>query len=537
MDQAITTPAPDTKAADPARAKSAQEPSTSAGAPVNSVEAAPEARHLIIDGHTVASLAFSKRRADEGLRVDVRAKDATGRTVAVRRDLDPETLARTVGKVNADTIAASKNRAGTLEGERLAARGPDELTRDSGEPGEVSRAERFAGIIETQAMGQGARDDSEESSMQRIDLRWSQFRAAHRQHERLNANTREDLAADAGAPTLAMWADLDARDYGNIRSPGLKELAAEAMADNTREASAYGAHLKERSPAIAAEVTALAASVAQRVADKEERKRAEALHMAADRPQRRDDRDDPHREGVGRAERLVAVGGAAAQTGNPEMDARAVRVQRTQALMVSLGERYLVKNNEYRFRGEPSRVAFVDRGGKLTTDLAAPSIARSMVDVAETKGWDSVRVRGDDGYRRQVWLEASLRDVKVVGFEPSREDRELLNRERQSRQHNQIERTAADATPKNGDDTARPGGRGNSRRQVLAVLRSALADQKVDARTTDEVLRAASVRMDRLEAAGRPLPQVRVYDRQAPREAPVRVQTPRDTRERQPRAR
>lgn len=216
--------------------------------------------------------------------------------------------------------------------------------------------------------------------------------------------------------------------------------------------------------------------------------------------------------------------------------------ERARTLKAALEARYVVRHGthhqEYRFRDAPARVAFVDRGTRLTTEMDSREVARSMVDLAESKGWTVMRVRGTGDFRQQVWREASLRQLKVVGHEPSQEDRQWLAREREARQCMPPEHTGSPPTPGPQARSIEPAEQhGGSRRQVLSVLRSVLVAQRVDAHTTEEVLRAASARMDRLERAGQALPQLRVYDRQAPRATSVRVHAPRETRERPARSR
>ena len=64
-----------------------------------------------------------------------------------------------------------------------------------------------------------------------------------------------------------------------------------------------------------------------------------------------------------------------------------------------MSERYIIKrpqlklgevgigHTEYRYRGDTTRVAFTETTFKLATDNNNPSVARSMVDVAEAHDW------------------------------------------------------------------------------------------------------------------------------------------------------
>lgn len=65
-----------------------------------------------------------------------------------------------------------------------------------------------------------------------------------------------------------------------------------------------------------------------------------------------------------------------------------------------------VGRTEYRFRGDSSRLAFTESSFRLATDTNSPSVARSMVDVAEARLWKALRVSGNEDFKRLVWLEA-----------------------------------------------------------------------------------------------------------------------------------
>ena len=104
------------------------------------------------------------------------------------------------------------------------------------------------------------------------------------------------------------------------------------------------------------------------------------------------------------------------------------------AQFIKAGDKYYVPNNT-------KVVAFVDRGDKLETSSSAPQIAKSLVAIAEARGWDELRVKGTDGFRREVWLEASSRGIHVDGYKPSEVDKaELERRNAFTRDHNSIER-------------------------------------------------------------------------------------------------
>lgn len=90
----------------------------------------------------------------------------------------------------------------------------------------------------------------------------------------------------------------------------------------------------------------------------------------------------------------------------------------TAAVPKSLAKRYLIAENKFYFRDDPNLLAFEDRGRRLATEHNDPMVARSMVELAHAKNWDSIKVKGTDEFRREVWLSASFRGIDVQGYEP-----------------------------------------------------------------------------------------------------------------------
>jgi len=214
-----------------------------------------------------------------------------------------------------------------------------------------------------------------------------------------------------------------------------------------------------------------------------------------------------------------------------KIDAEAERAARMAALDAALRERYVMKRaaimvgtapigqTEYRFRGDTNRVAFTETTFKLATDSNNPSVARSMVDVAEARNWQGLRVSGSEDFKRLVWLEASLRGVKAMGYEPQLADQALLKREREARLVNRIEPTRTpDHTNPTGtpNDHAKPSARGSGgRKAVLAALEAVLLAQGVPSKQREAVMTAAADNLASRLARGE-VHKVKVFDRDAP---------------------
>ena len=220
----------------------------------------------------------------------------------------------------------------------------------------------------------------------------------------------------------------------------------------------------------------------------------------------------------------------------PALDAKAERAALVTRIEAALAERYVIKrapvtlgdvtigNTEYRYRGDTTRVAFTESTFRLATDTNNPSVARSMVDVAQARNWKALRVAGNEEFKRLVWLEANTRGVKTLGYEPTQIDLELLKREREARLVNRIEpeRTvASDTTATGATPKAKASERGaGGRKTVLAAIEAVLVAKGVPERQREAVMVAAAEKLEQRIRAGQ-APKVKVYDPAAPSQRPA----------------
>ena len=92
----------------------------------------------------------------------------------------------------------------------------------------------------------------------------------------------------------------------------------------------------------------------------------------------------------------------------------------------ALRRRFLEAEGKFYFRDDENRLAFEDKGQRLATEHNDPEVAKSMVELAAAKGWTSIRVKGSEEFKRETWLQASLRGLQVEGFQPRDVDRAKL---------------------------------------------------------------------------------------------------------------
>ena len=189
---------------------------------------------------------------------------------------------------------------------------------------------------------------------------------------------------------------------------------------------------------------------------------------------------------------------------------------------VSMGE--ITGQTAYRFRSDPSRVAFTALDFRVYTDINSPSAVRSMVDLAESKQWGLLRVKGHLDFKRMVWLETALRGLPMLGYEPTRSDVEMLRSERQERviDGGSAQHRSQSHVP----DRAKASIRGvGARKAVLAAIEAVLVARNVPEPQRKAVIDAATRKLPLRSRAGLE-PRIKVYDRTAPSQQTVVVRQP-----------
>ncbi len=298
------------------------------------------------------------------------------------------------------------------------------------------------------------------------------------------AAVNEAMQADPARPvhsimieqeTARRWADLDATDFGRIRSDSRRENSLEAIAGHMRASPEYVKELQKRSPAIA--------NAAKVLNDERAKVEQDANAPTADRQRQANiAASDQSRGALIDAASLAAVATVRARearqvveelarspdtttaqlreaqrafstptpiipttaaAGDPDLAGQRNRqIKRPVAedeLSSAIRARYIVTHEkrglldkgaaEFIFRNgaEQGRVAFVDAGKAISTERQDKATIRAMVEVATSKNWREITVSGTDEFKRDAWLEASLHGIKVRGFEPRDTDKQLLS--------------------------------------------------------------------------------------------------------------
>jgi putative DNA primase/helicase len=92
--------------------------------------------------------------------------------------------------------------------------------------------------------------------------------------------------------------------------------------------------------------------------------------------------------------------------------------------------------------------AFTDRGRRLTTPSENTEVIRSLVTIAQARGWNEIVVRGTDSFRREAWFAARLMGLDVRGYRPTDIEQARLVRTLASRQPGVDERSAEAQPPR-----------------------------------------------------------------------------------------
>ena len=150
-----------------------------------------------------------------------------------------------------------------------------------------------------------------------------------------------------------------------------------------------------------------------------------------------------------RAENSIRPSAKRRKEGNAETPAPAAATpsntseKPTHAVPAEVRDRFVVVKNKYYFH-DGTR-AFTDRGMRLTTASENTEVIRSLIQIAEARGWSAITVRGTERFRKEAWLAGQLAGLDVRGYRPSEFE------------HGRLARTAARQRPAPIEDSVAPG--------------------------------------------------------------------------------
>lgn len=102
---------------------------------------------------------------------------------------------------------------------------------------------------------------------------------------------------------------------------------------------------------------------------------------------------------------------------NSSPKAREPASQERSAIPEGVRKRFVQSGKKYFFPdGAP---AFVDRGSKLTTQSENTELIRSLVSIAEARGWREITVDGTERFRKEAWFAANAAGIRARGYTPT----------------------------------------------------------------------------------------------------------------------
>ena len=64
----------------------------------------------------------------------------------------------------------------------------------------------------------------------------------------------------------------------------------------------------------------------------------------------------------------------------------------------------------------------------IRTKMADSQTVGAMLDLAQSRGWDTVKLRGTQDFQREAWVQAQVRGMKAEGYKPTATDTQEVAR-------------------------------------------------------------------------------------------------------------
>jgi hypothetical protein len=160
-------------------------------------------------------------------------------------------------------------------------------------------------------------------------------------------------------------------------------------------------------------------------------------------------------------------------------------------------------DGKYYFKDQKHTLAFEDKGKSIVTQHDDDRVAKAVVKMAEAKGWGDIKITGNETFRREVWLQAQIHNIKVKGFNPKESDIALLNDHRKNN-----EKKLADLKIDHLDKSPQAS-------VLKAVAKEVLKEKVKNPKVRQAVMNEISHRLEKSLLTGRQLPNVLMYDKNA----------------------
>jgi hypothetical protein len=93
---------------------------------------------------------------------------------------------------------------------------------------------------------------------------------------------------------------------------------------------------------------------------------------------------------------------------------------------VYVARHFVESRGAFYYKQRPDVLAFSSRGQSFRARDDSVMTATAIIELAQQRGWSSVRVSGSAAFRRAVWTAASERGMQVLGYSPTRGETAVL---------------------------------------------------------------------------------------------------------------
>jgi len=123
-------------------------------------------------------------------------------------------------------------------------------------------------------------------------------------------------------------------------------------------------------------------------------------------------------------------------------------INKDAALPTYVRRHFVHSGDDFYYRNEPTKLAFQAKGETFKAKDPSVAVATALVEMAQSKGWGSIKVKGTDEFKQQVFEAAMERGLKVEGYTPSPgEKAALAERQAPSAKESRTDRPAPTPAP------------------------------------------------------------------------------------------
>jgi hypothetical protein len=99
----------------------------------------------------------------------------------------------------------------------------------------------------------------------------------------------------------------------------------------------------------------------------------------------------------------------------------------TRSVPEEVRQRFVRMGRYYYFPG--GNIAFEDRGKKIISRSENTEVVRSLVEIAQARGWQDITVSGTERFRREAWRQGTYVGLVVRGYQPTEQDKRQFVRD------------------------------------------------------------------------------------------------------------